>query len=265
MNETELMLTTILGCERHQLYVRPPILNPDQKRLLTEMEKRRQGNEPLQYILGSTRFLDFDLKVREGVLIPRPETELLVDAVIKEAKTSSRYPRRILDLGTGCGNIAISLAHYFSESHVTALDISSQAIELALENARVHGVVDRITYKKQCFMEFLNRTFPQEDMFDIIVSNPPYVAEKEMESLPLDVKREPREALAAGPQGFRLIKPIIENAGRALVTGGILAIEFGDGQLPHIKEIFGQAGYYGPINFGRDYTLSPRYVIARKR
>jgi len=264
MNEHELMLTSMLQCERQDLYLNPLVLNSFQKKRLSQMQQRRHNGEPLQYIIGSTRFLDFDLDVDDGVLIPRPETELLVDAVLKEVATRSKDDLWILDLGTGSGNIAISLASYLPQSHVMALDISSKAIALAAKNARQHGVSNRIVFKNMCLLRFLNTGFADTKKFDIIVSNPPYIAVDHLSSLPKDVQYEPREALAAGVQGLDFIRPIIERAGRWLKTDGLLALEFADGQLPLIQEIFTWSSYYKEIMYGRDYTLTDRYVVARK-
>ena len=190
MTEVEQMLTAVLHCSRTELYVCPPALSLEQQALLDEMQARRAGGEPLQYILGFCEFMGLRLKVDARVLIPRPETELLVERAVDILRRRSG-PQRILDIGTGSGNIAIALARFLDDAHVSAIDVSEAALHLARENAQVHGVSSKIDFFQMDFFQ-MNSSDPFTQKFDAIIANPPYIRSGQIPLLPKDVQQEPR-------------------------------------------------------------------------
>ncbi len=258
MTEKELMLTSILDCRRTDLYVDAPTLTRRQEGRLAEMQQRRQGGEPLQYILNECEFMGLSLAVDPRVLIPRPETELLVEKVIEKAKGITRRPLEICDIGTGSGNIAISLAKYVEDSFVTAVDVSRDALLLAQQNAQRHGVDHKIKFIHEDMMTFLSSEKPS---YDVIVSNPPYIPADQMNRLPLDVQKEPWMALDGGPGGMDYYRMIIAKGAQHLKHGGFLILEIGDGQRAEIEALFQQNPEYSGFNFFKDYRGTDRIVV----
>lgn len=259
MTEKEIMLTALLECDRADLYVDPkPLSISDQKRL-QEMQGRRQSAEPLQYILGYCEFFGIKLFVDQRVLIPRPETELLVEEVLK--KMDRHKPLNILDMGTGSGNIAISLAKFLPHAQVTALDISSEALKLAQDNAHFHSLHDKINFIGQDMGVYLAQG--QERFFDLIVSNPPYIAQGKLKDLPEDVGHEPKIALNGGKDGLDFYKIIIPQAARLLKEEGFLFLEMGEEQKKAIENIFEECNFYQNIEFLKDYCGRDRMVVAQ--
>src|SRR3989338_1874890 len=183
MTENEIILTSILNCRCVDLYTRPPVLNPEQQTRLSEIQRRRANKEPLQYILGSCEFMCLKFLVDERVLIPRPETEFLVEAVIEKSKSLVKRPLAILDIGTGSGNIAVSLAKFIPDCRVVTVDISAEALEVARDNAKLNGVSDRVEFfHGDLFANQQNNT-NDEILFDIIISNPQYVNAEHLKRL----------------------------------------------------------------------------------
>lgn len=221
MTEDELLLTHVLRCRPADLLLNKPALTPSQKIQLEGYKSRRRNGEPLQYILGSWDFCGLEFKVDPRVLVPRPETEMLVDLAVKRTKGG-----RILDLGTGSGNIAVTMAKFLPDAHLTAVDLSEAALSLAQENARTHKVEGRIEFVRADMTAFAGRGEP----YDLIISNPPYIPSAQMAQLPADVRREPAMALEAGTDGLDFIRSIINRSTHLLRKGGYLMMEFGDGQ-----------------------------------
>ncbi len=212
-------------------------------------------NEPIQYITGEQEFYSLALRVTPAVLIPRPETEHLVESVLVELKTL-RAPR-ILDVGTGSGAIAIALAQYLPEAHVTATDISTAALALAQENAARHQLTGRIQFAESDLLTAL-----PEQTFDAIVSNPPYVPEADRTALHPEVRDyEPATALFAGEDGLAIYHRLIPQARAALVFNGLLALEIGYGQRDAIGELL--AGW-NVVRFIDDLQGIPRVALGRK-
>lgn len=263
MTEKELMLTSVLDCRRTDLYVDALSLTPDQERQLHEMQERRRIDEPLQYILGTCEFMGLSLAVDTRVLIPRPETEILAETVIEKAKGMDRRPLKILDIGTGSGNIAISLVKYVEDCFVTAMDVSQDALQLARQNAQRQGVDEKIEFVHEDMIGFLTGDSSRCQLFDIIVSNPPYIQSSQMNRLPLDVQREPRVALDGGPEGIDFYQPIIAKGRKHLKQGGFLLLEIGDGQRKAIEEMLRQDSLYSEVEFIKDYRKTDRIVVAR--
>lgn len=262
MTEEELMLTTILNRSRAELYIDRPELTAAQLGQLHIMKERRQAQEPLQYILGSTEFVDVKLKVDSRVLIPRPETEILVEQVLfTMAREFHQTEFKVLDIGTGSGNIAISLAQKIAGLKVWAIDASADALEVARNNARLNHVAHQIDFAHIDVREFCKNYADAENRFDIIVSNPPYIKRADLAALPVDVRQEPRMALDGGEDGLDFYRTIIAHAKKFLKPDGILACEFGDGQEIELQALLNQNGFTR-IEFINDYTQTPRIFVA---
>lgn len=236
--DAELLLSSLLGCERVDLYLRHgEILNREKLAAFREFVRRRRAREPVACITGKKAFRKIDLKVTPEVMTPRPETELLVDAVIscieKSAKDHGHLLRRILDLGTGSGAIALSLAAEFPELDIRASDISEGALKIARENAKLLGLEGKIHFVRGDMFQ----PFSGETPFDLIVSNPPYIPTGAIPSLMPEVSQfEPKEALDGGPDGLEPIRKILKQAPTHLSPGGWLWLEVGDGQAQQVIE-----------------------------
>ena len=265
MNADELLLTAIRKCQRVDLYADPRPLTPQEQETYEAMRARYQNGEPLQYILGECDFLGNTLAVNPAVLIPRPETEILVDVIVQKLKANkSSKSCHVLDLGTGSGNIAIALAKAIEGCQVTALDISEDAVALATRNAAANGVAQKIDFLRQDMRASLvaNREWSQK--FDCIVSNPPYIKTIALTSLPRDVQKEPRLALDGGADGLRFYEMIIRRAQQYLKPEGFLFFEVGDGQAPAVKALIEKNPVYRDICFSPDRAKTDRIVSAQK-
>ena len=262
MNENELILTSLLGCRRIDLYTERPRLSPEQKNRFDEIRERRGQQEPLQYLLGEAEFYGLSFQVDPRVLIPRPETELLVEAVVQAAEGFDKGALRILEFGTGSGNIAVSLAKSLSGSRITSLDVSAEALALARDNVARHACQDRVFLRHQDLRECLKGQ-TADGIYDVLVSNPPYVPREDWGILPADVRREPRLALDGGPAGMGLLLEIISKAPGVLVPGGILGLEFGDGQRAAVAASLSAAAFED-VRFLKDFSQTDRIVIARR-
>ncbi len=265
MTEQEWMLTSLLECRRVDLYAERQSLTPGQEMRYASMQRRRKEGEPLQYILGYCDFMGVRIGVDSRVLIPRPETEILVETALERIKIfPCDDPLRVLDLGTGSGNIAIALAHHLKYASVTAVDISSEALALARHNAVSQGVAHKINFVQADMTVFLEEGTSAEKQFDVILSNPPYIPTFQLGRLPRDVRQEPRIALDGGKDGLRFIRGLITSAHRHLREGGFLLLEIGDGQREAVEEILAQHPCYRNIRFYKDYVQTDRIVYAEK-
>jgi release factor glutamine methyltransferase len=215
---------------------------------------RRACHEPVQYIVGETEFYGLTFRVTPDVLIPRPETEHLVESVIERVRHDAAV--RICDVGTGSGAIAVALAHALPLAEVTALDISAAALEIANENAVRHGIAGRTRFVQSDLLSAV-----RGERFDVVVSNPPYVRDDEV--LEAQVREfEPREALFAGPTGLEVYERLIPGARPALVPDGWLLMEIGHGQRESLKELLGD---WDAVSFVDDLQGIPRVAIAQLR
>lgn len=237
----------------------------DPDRILTAAEhdayfttiRRRLNNEPIQYITGEQEFYGLALHVTPAVLIPRPETEHLVEAVI--ASLPHAAPLQILDIGTGSGAIAIALAHRLPQANLTAVDISQAALEVAAANAARHRFASRIRFLQSDLLG----AFPPHETFDCIVSNPPYVPLADLDSLHPQVRDfEPASALFAGQDGLAIYRRIIPAAESALARNGLLALEIGQGQQDAIAGLLAD---WRELSFVQDLQGIPRVALARRR
>jgi release factor glutamine methyltransferase len=217
----EWILADSLGLKRLDLYLqfeRP--LQEMELVVIREGVKRRSKREPLQYILGTTDFYGVTLKTDSRALIPRPETEYLIELL--HTRYLNRAPTRILDLGTGSGAMAIALLNAFPEATAVAVDTSADALELASENAELAGVSDRVELTLSDWFETVDGTF------ELILANPPYLTDEEMETAEPEVAEfEPRQALHGGLDGLDDLKRIVDEGFRYLVNGGMLVLETG--------------------------------------
>lgn len=263
MTEQELMLTSLLNCRRVDLYVDSKTLTPVQQSLLSLMLKRRKNGEPLQHILGSCEFMGLKFLTDKRALIPRPETEILVEAVIEKALNLSRFPLRILDIGTGCGNIAVSLAVNISNSLITAVDISKEALDLARDNARLNQTEEKIRFIESDLFSYLSSYLALENLFDIIVSNPPYIPAGQIAHLPVEVHHDPKIALDGGADGLDFYRRIITESPRFLRKGGFIFLEIGDGQKNGIENILCANGRFKIVDCIKDYNQTERVLIAK--
>jgi release factor glutamine methyltransferase len=253
--DAELLLGEAMGCERAALMAGGGAEVPaPAARLFGEMVRRRLRREPVAYILGRKGFRNLELAVDPRVLVPRPETELLVEVALE------LQPRRVLDVGTGSGAIALAVADELPASEVTATDTSPEALDVARANAERVGLAGRV--------EFLEGTLPEKGEFDLILANLPYVAERDWASLQPEVTQwEPREALLAGTDGLDAYRTLLpESAGPfhryAGQRAGALAVEVGEGQAPEVAELFDRAGF-GEIETRRDLAGIGRVVLGR--
>ena len=261
MNETELLFTKVLKCSRNSLYLHDGVALDKEKQLfISSVFKRRIKGEPIQYILGESEFMGLPFKVTPDVLIPRPETEILVETVLKYE------PKRILELGTGSGCIAISLARFIPAATVVALDISQRTLDIAVENAGLNGVSDKIEFK---LLDLLagDRGLHEVGLrnFDLIVSNPPYIRSSEIEGLAPEIQFEPRVALDGGEDGLDFYRKIIKNATLYLTKNGYLILEMGFGQSAGLRKILQNSLNFEIIDVVKDYNNIDRVIVAKNR
>ncbi len=228
--DAEVLLAHVLGCDQTALLTHPErLLTPDELNQWEGFLERRLASEPMQYITGSQEFFGLLLEVTPDVLIPRPETEHLVEAALEHVGKEANA--RMVDVGTGSGAIAVALAHARPRSHLTAVDFSLAALEVAHRNAQRHGVLDRVTLLRSNLLAAVDGAD-----FDVVVSNPPYIAEGEVLE-PQVSDYEPHSALYSGPTGLEVYERLIPEAGRVLKPGGWLLLEIGFGQQPAVEAL----------------------------
>jgi len=262
MNEAELVLTHLLGCERLSLYLRKEEpLSRRQSFALADIFRRRLCGEPVQYILGQQEFMGLVFKVNREVLIPRPETEILVEAAIAQAQRLNYSGRRleILDIGTGSGCIGICLAKFISACRVCACDISPRALKVAAQNARLNGV-DVEFLQGDLFAGIADKT----KKFDIIVSNPPYIPDGQICGLARELSYEPALALKGGSDGLKLHRRLVEGCACHLIDGGSLILESGYDQMRKICRIIEKNPQLKVDKVIKDYSGIDRVLVARK-
>lgn len=252
----ELLLADILKCKRLDLY-----LKFDQPLTNTEIEKyreylRRRGeHEPLQYILGHTEFYGLEFIVSKDVLIPRPETELLIEKILNDHSDNSSFS--VLDIGTGSGAIPIALIKSNENITATAIDISNDALAIAKENALNHSVLDKIEFKS---MDVFQEDIMGLQRFDVVVSNPPYVKKENYDNLEPELKDyEPQIALTDNADGLRFYKRITSVAKELLNQNGRLYFEISEGQGQDVSRLLKSEGF-GKVDVINDYANLERIV-----
>ena len=254
--EVERMLGAVLGLSRIDLYMkfdRP--LTDGERDGFRKFYRRRLSHEPLQHILGTAEFRDITVKTDRRALIPRPETELLVETAVEFLR--GREHPSAADIGTGSGVIALSMAYEIPEAHIVAVDISAGALALAGENARLLGLEKRVTFLEGDVLDALGGCGP----FDVIVSNPPYVSTAAIPGLQTEVRDyDPVIALDGGPDGLKHIRTLVEGAHEYLKPGGLLVIECGDNHAADIESIAGAERAWAECTMICDYAGVDRIV-----
>lgn len=255
------LLQHVIGRDRTFLLAHPEQpLSRAQLQTFQELIKRRAAGEPLQYLTAHQSFFGLDFEVAPGVLIPRRETELLVELALEKIQ-DTRAPR-ICDIGTGSGCIAITLLHERTDAQAVAVDIAAAALEIAKRNALRHRVERRLTFvQANCFSSLS----PAEFSFNLIVSNPPYVAENELAGLQREVRNhEPREALAGGPDGLDVVRRLLSESDVFLKPGGHLLIEIGFNQSSAVHSLLEKQEWLAK-EIRPDLQGIPRVVVLQKR
>ncbi|HWO41218.1 MAG TPA: peptide chain release factor N(5)-glutamine methyltransferase [Candidatus Eisenbacteria bacterium] len=259
--DADVLLGPALGLTREQRMASPSlVLSEAQARLYSDLIERRTRREPIAYILGRQEFWSLDFRVTQAVLIPRPETERLVEIAL-EIASRPEGPPSILDIGTGSGAIAVSLATELPDATIWATDVSVEALALARGNAWRHGVDGRIHFLQGDLWEALDGV---DRRFDLIVSNPPYVPSAEIDRLEPEVSRwEPRLALDGGIDGLDFYRRMVSCAHARLAPGGVLALEIGADMGAPVVSLFQASKRYREVKVVCDYAGRDRVVVAR--
>ena len=249
----EHLLAHVLGRKRIGLYLEfEHLLGEPELGPLRELVRRRGEGEPLQHLLGTVEFCGLTFRCDKRALVPRPETEHLVELI--ESKIHNPKSK-IVDVGTGSGVIALSLTKKFPEAHIVAVDISEDALALAAENAAALGLSERVEFRKNDLLKDL------DERFDVIVANLPYVAMRDRDTLSREVLHDPEIALFAGDTGEILIRELIEQMPMHLSPGGLLALEIGIGQAQSLCDFLAKKNYRD-IETKRDYSGTERFLFA---
>ena len=257
----ELLLADILNCKRLDLYLsfeRP--LSEDEVQKYREHIKRRGNFEPLQYVIGKVEFYGLELKVNPSVLIPRPETELMVENILNQFPKEEKLI--ILDIGSGSGNIAIALAVNLPSSKIVSTDVSEEALLVAKENSERHKVSERIKFVKHNILKNDVSSFP---MFDIVVSNPPYVSKESYSTLQKEIKNfEPAIAVTDEDDGYTFYREISAKASVKLKENGKLFFEVAHGQSEEVVEIMTKNNFKN-IEIIKDYQNIDRVIFGERK
>lgn len=262
-NEAKILLAFVI--EKHYQLPRSALLSRDEMELSLEaleqwrnLESKRLSGEPIAYLVGKRGFHDIELYVAPGVLIPRPETEILVEIALREIQTLNR-PANILDLGTGSGAIALAIAHSAPQTIVTATDQSLEALAIAKMNAEQLGFSDRVQFAQGSWYEALKEAIP----FDVILSNPPYIAAGDSHLSEGDLRFEPASALTDGAGGLFCLEAIILQVHPYLKPGGLVAVEHGFDQSDAVVNLM-KAAQLQEIQVYKDLAGHCRVVSGRK-
>lgn len=254
----ELLLAKAMGLKRIELYARfdqEPA--ESQRAAFREMVKAAAAHQPIAYLIGEKEFYSLAFKVTPDVLIPRPETELLVELSLVWCKEHPQERIDLWDIGTGSGCIAVTICKRCPAVHAIASDTSEAALRVAEENARRHGI-ERIRFAPA---DLLDLPADASERFDIIVSNPPYVADSQRDSLPANVRdHEPAAALFAGPDGLSIYRRMAAGVHQRLKPGGLLALEVGQGQASEVETVMARSGSLTPAGRFKDLARIERVV-----
>jgi release factor glutamine methyltransferase len=265
--EAERLVSMALGVRRHELYAHPDMrIEPAEATRLSSLIRRRVAGEPLQYIEGSAAFRDLELNVNSAVLVPRPETEQLVEHVASwiRKERGGRQVECALDVGTGSGALALALASEHMVRSVVAVDLSESALSVAASNVRALGLADRIQLRR-CGADFWAQV-RLEERFGLIVSNPPYVTDAELGSLPDQVRsHEPLVALAGGPDGLDIIRRLLAGAPDRLEPAGALFIEIGAEQGSAVTSLLKADDRWREVRICQDLCGRDRFAVGFRR
>jgi release factor glutamine methyltransferase len=262
MNEAELLFTQVLNCNRQDLYLkRDLLLDKKNCEFISRVLKKRISGEPIQYILGTTEFMGLEFKVLPGAFIPRPETEILVETAIEVAKSLDKPAAsfKILDIGTGSGCIAVSLAKIFADAQVTATDVSSVALDVARENANLNNA--KVNFIKS---DLFAACGLRATAYELIVCNPPYIPTSEIEGLAPEVRFEPGIALDGGSDGLDFYRRIIKDSPAYLKNNGYLILEMGFTQRRALEKIADTSQSFSAVRIVRDYNDIERVIVLKK-
>ena len=255
--EAEMLLAHALDVDRLHLYLAPdkPLTPSERSKYRTVVKQRKEGI-PLQHLIGEVSFFGLKFRVDRDALIPRPETEELLDHVLQRAPRDEEI--NCLDLGTGTGVLAVCMARYLPRAQVTAVDISPQALRVAEENARINGVLDRVRLvASDWFEKIVGSTY------DLIASNPPYIEYAMLTELPVEVRdHEPRVALDGGSDGLKAVRAIVSQACEHLEPSGHLLLEIAHDQGERVSRMMEEAGLVN-VTVELDLARKPRFVIGR--
>ncbi len=259
--DTELLVCHVLGITKLDILMEPRReVESEKAEALRMLFERRVQGFPVQYLIGTEGFMGLEFNVTPNVLIPRPDTELLVEKIIELA--DNRKGVRILDIGTGSGAITISLAYYLKTAKVESVDISAEATKVAIGNAEKNGVSDRVSFLSGDVFE----PVAVGTLYDVIVSNPPYIPSDDIDDLQIEVAvHEPRLALDGGLDGYDFYRRIINEAPAYLNEKGILAFETGHDQARTISTLMEQSGSYEKLAIYKDLNGIERVVIGFKK
>lgn len=259
--DAELLLAEVLGVRRIDLYLQyDRTVTEEEVSRFRELTRKRAQGCPVAYILGRKEFYSLSFQVGAGVMIPRPETEHLVMEVLDTCKTEKLSRVLIADIGTGCANIAVSIAKNLPDASIKATDISQEALQFAQLNVANHNLQDRIELLKGDFLEPL-RVSGIPEKLGFVVSNPPYISEKEFEKLLAGVKDyEPAIAFLAGKDGLDAYRAIISQSADFLKVGGHLILELGATLPEKVKTLVQESGHYGDIVIRKDFSAIDRVL-----
>lgn len=260
----ELLLAHALGCKKIDLYTRFEHVPDEQQRAaLRDLVRQAAKRVPIAYLTGKKEFFSLDFEVTPAVLIPRPETELLVEEVISYCRPGNRQSWNILELGTGSGCIAVAAARYVTNARLVASDISAEALAVAGRNVERHGVADRVKLIEADGLELPAEVIP-DGGFDMIVSNPPYVSTEQVELLEPEVARyEPRVALVAGAEGLVFYRLLAGGGAKLLWPGGAVLVEVGCGQHEQVARIFAESERFELVKVRTDLAGIERLMHFR--
>jgi release factor glutamine methyltransferase len=256
--DARLLATHSLGLDRLDIYRNPGLpVTPDQEDAVRSLVDQRASGTPTAYLTGTKEFWSLSLSVDKRVLIPRPETELLVEEALAVARTMPR-DMPIIDIGTGSGAVSLALAVELPGASIVSTDISADALDVAAVNVSAHGLTDRITIRRGDLFDAVGR----DDRFSLIVSNPPYVTDEEMDRLSPEVRSEPDAALRGGRAGLSVIERLVRGAPAHLQDGGGLVIEIGSEQKEAVRRLIDETEGLVFHRMRRDYAGHPRIVTA---
>lgn len=259
----EILLASVLQLERVDLYVRHDLpLSADELGRFKELIRRRVAGEPVAYIVGKREFWSMDFTVTPAVLIPRPETECLVEAALRHLEDLPEG-QNVLELGTGCGAVILALAARKPQHCFYASDLSGEALGVAYQNACRHALEKNVRFFCGSWLDPVQNRCAR---FEMIVSNPPYIRRSSIDNLQVEIRRfEPLKALDGGQDGLRSLEEIIGSAAGSLKAGGRLLLEIGHDQKQALEAIINRIGGYEDVNFIKDYSGHDRVVALRNK
>lgn len=260
--DAEVLLAELLDMERIKLYVNFDYpLKDEEIAKYREMIKKRAQHIPVAYITGHKEFMSLDFYVNKDVLLPRPETEILVEYLIDHFKEKEMDRINIVEVGTGSGAIMVSLGHYLDNTRILGVEIDKDALEVTKKNIAKFSLSDRLKVTKGDLLKPLIKRGISN--VDLLVSNPPYISEEEMHTLPPEVQKEPQKALYGGRKGLEIYKKLIPQSLEVLKTNGMIALEIGYKQAEDVKKLLFHNNFKD-IEVRQDYADKDRFIIAYK-